>query len=261
MFKKKYGVVLLLIIAISGFSISSVYADADRGHIYYDQIKFHFYSYSSGAHAVQYYLRLSEKDSNGNMQSLARATYESDARGDVFIHGEDDNMHDILNDPNNVGKTYYIDAFVLYMCLAKSHWSSGYTEVVLGEDREVNIASDTYLGDFPDITTYATTWTYLNPKQQPKLIIDNVSSTDSAKIPIKAVDESGNPARNLKINVMADMLNKTTVASDTLITNDQGYVYFDFKPEERGTYCIIAFSNKNGDYIPSLRYWNFVYIN
>jgi hypothetical protein len=259
MFKKKYGVVLLLVMCLVGFSMSSVNADADRGHIYYDQIKFHFYSYSSGAQVLNYYVRLSEKDSKGNMKHLEFAAYKSLGRADVHAT-LDSEMKEILNDPKNIGKTYYIDAYAKYKWLSESPWS-GYTEIVLGEDKEVNIASDTHYGHFPDITNYATTWTYLNPKQQPKLIIDNVSSTDSARVPIKAVDEHGNPARNLKINVMADMLNKTTIASDTLITDDQGYAYFDFKPTTKGTYCIIAFSNKNGDYIPSNRYWEFVYIN
>jgi hypothetical protein len=257
---KKIGVVLLLIIVISSMGMSSVYADADRGHIYYDQIKFHFYSYSSGAQSLDYYVRLSEVDSDGRMQHLATAVYESRGRGDVFDCF--DSIKDILNDPNNIGKTYYIDAYAEYEWLAESPWSSSYTEVVLGEDREVNIASDTYLGDFPDITTYATIKTYLNPKQTPKLIIDSVNSTGSARVPIKAVDESGNPIPNLKISAHVDNLKKETVAPETtLITDDHGYVYFDFKPTTKGTYCIIAMSSRNGDYIKSNCYWKFVYIN
>jgi hypothetical protein len=170
-------------------------------------------------------------------------------------------MDEILNDPNNIGKTYYIDAYADYNWLAESAWSDGYTEIVLGDDKEVNIASDTYSGDFPDLTTYATCKVYLNPKQMPELIIDCVNSTDLATVPIRAVDKSGNPIPNLKINVTADNLKKETVAADTLITDDQGYVYFDFKPTTKGTYCIKAFSNKKDVHAQSIQYWNFVYIN
>jgi hypothetical protein len=260
MFKKKYGVVLLLIIAIS--SISSVYAGADRGHVYYDQIKFHFYSYSSSAHLLVYHVRLSEKLNDGSMHHLISARYGSQWRGDVFAD-DDSQMEEFLNDPKNVGKTYYIDADSNYWALSESPWSDGYTEIVLGEDKEVNIASDTYLGDFPDLTTYATCKVYLNPKQTPKLIINPINSTGSVKIPIKAVDEHGNPIPNLKINAHVDNpLNKTTVAPETtLITDDQGYAYFDFKPTTKGTYCIDAVSNRNGDYVGSNWYWNYVYIN
>jgi hypothetical protein len=143
MFKKKLGVVLLLVMCLIGFSCSSVNAKDDRGHIYYDNFKIHFYSHSSGAQVLDYYVRVSDD----NFNEIGRAHFESQARADVRVCKTGDDYRDdvlinVFNNKDNIGKTYYIDAYAYYEMLAESCWSSK-VPVVVGKDNAITVESDT----------------------------------------------------------------------------------------------------------------------